>query len=153
MLHRTYLVRMPSQGTLLDIVVEGPVGSPSAPVGVGAGFTAPPPGWIGGDGVYFEWRGRPLRLPVRFGSNGFVPRLRLGWRLSIQLLSAIEEPRVTMSQTLIGTLLAPFAAFTLADPAYGPVIRLANPNEEASVFFVHFGVSEDKDGDREPHGI
>lgn len=172
--HRTYIVKMPtSQGStsLLDIIVEGPVGSASAPVagaGVAGPKTAPPAGWVGeADGAYYEWRGRTLRIPVRFAAGaagGFVPRFRLGWKLAVYKLgdpdifgAALD---IFYSQSLLGAALPTAfagAAAVIPDPTYGPVIRLRwglppNGGVTPVYFAVHLDVFEAKDEDRDGTG-
>jgi len=153
MIQRTYLVVMPSEPGALDIVVEGPVGSSSAPVKAAAGGTTPPVGWNGVDGQYFEWRARTLRFESLFGGTGFVPRLRLSFGLAITGNSEVL-PIAKLSASLLGTLSAAFAGLTLADPAYGPVIRLTNTvNTASNLYVVSFTVSEVKDEPHAPAGM
>lgn len=177
-IHRTYIVEMPGtsfSGTPLDIVVAYP-GSNSAPIAYpaagGTAQTAPPTGWAAGDtafdGAYYEWRGRPLDIPVLStagGSlasgitNGFVPRARLGFTLSITniLTSGVAVlPVVQLSRSLVGSLQDSAGVLNVAalsDPAYGPVIRLNTDNASAGlIYVVNFSIYEAKDEDRDPTG-
>jgi hypothetical protein len=167
MIHRTYVVRLPTalSDNGLDIIVEGPVGSPSAPVGVGVGFTAPPAGWLGGDGAFFEIRSRTLRIPVRApGADpvpaGFVERLRLGWHLSIHPLVdtsgvPVIIPRVQYSRSLIQSIAPAYPTVVdLLDPTYGPVIRLGRDDVLTTnhSYVVQLAVIEQKDEDRDQQG-
>jgi hypothetical protein len=156
--NRTYIVKLPGTGAI-DIMPEGPVGSRSAPVQAEDG-TAPPAGWNGGDGAYYEWRGRTLRFEKRAAvgaAGGFVPRLRLGWNLSLYRFQAAvaasyRTPGVIVSQSLIDTIAGGLIAnTTIADPSYGPVIRLTTSAELADqIWVVHFSVAAEQDEDRAP---
>jgi len=175
-IHRTYIVQMPGTGFLttdLDIVVAVP-GSNTAPVAYGTSppRTAPPAGWGGSpsfDGAYYEWRGRTILIPVLStagGSlatgiqNGFVPRARLGFTLSINQIENVAAaailPKVLISKSLIGTFddtVGVINAADLADPTYGPVIRLKNAAAVATlIYVVNFSIYEAKDEDRDPTG-
>ena len=122
MIARTYYVVMPTSGgnVALDIIVEGFPGSQDDPIDIGNA----PAGWNGGNGSYYEIRSRPIRLPVQVGDAGFVPRLNLGWLISVTPIgtaAALALPGVQLSESLQASL----NATPLADPSYGPVIRLA----------------------------
>lgn len=159
MISRTYVVVMPEaeSATPLDILVQDDPGTQADPV------------VAGGDGAYYELRGRPLRVPVEAGASppsaaavgaGFVPRLRLGFSLSVvPLASAIvtDVPGVRLSESLIslastdGGPLINVPSF--ADPAGGPAIRLTGGAETAGVFFlVSLVVNEAKDEDCDAQG-
>lgn len=167
MLNRTFLVKMPSNASTmpyLDILPGGPVGSPSAPVKIAAGGTTPPSGWqvfagpVSGDGQFCEWRSLILRTPILFGATGFVPRFRLGWHTSIYLAdtasTAVATPSVVHSQSLVGALVSPFDVETVADPSYGPSIRLMNAaTVQGKTYVVHVLVAEAKDDQRSPTGV
>jgi hypothetical protein len=160
---RTYFVRMPTVATsgVLDVMVEGPVGSPTVPVSAANA----PVGWAGGNGSFFELRSRPLRCPDKaLLPNGqpnpaFVPRFRLGWTLAIHDVLAAGTPvpapplpRVIFTQSLVGNLLDVILGFAVgADPAYGPVIRLQNEVAvETRVYALYLDVAESKNDDRDP---
>jgi hypothetical protein len=162
MIHREYIVQMPnSVATVpLDIVVEGFPGSSDAPVNAANS----PVGWSGGDGAYYEWTGRPLRLPVKAAdgsTGGFIPRLTLGFLVTITPIAAalsVAVPGVQLSQTLASlasTDTGPSMPIpTLADPTYGPVIRLVGDTSSAGAFYVvSLQVMEPKDNDRSPTGV
>lgn len=163
---RTYFVRMPTVAAtmpFLDILVQGPVGSAAAPVGAG---TAPPAGWqvfgaVTGNGQFFEWRSKTLRLeqlallPNGQPNPAFVPRLRLGWQIGLERLDAECNalPRVIYSQSLLGALPAAYSSGVIPDPTYGPVIRLVNNSEiEGAVLVAHLAVAEQRDETRTPGG-
>jgi hypothetical protein len=147
----------------LDIIVQGPVGSAAAPVQVappGPTVTVAPPGWVGGDGQFFEWRGRPIRIPILAGNTGFVPRLRLGWKTAVYCADpgdgegCFAIPCVLYSQSLIGTLNPPFNVAQIADPSYGPVIRLTNSGDvQGGIFVVHLNIYAAQDEDRAETGF
>lgn len=161
MIHRTYIVLMPESGNL-DILVDGPVGSRTAPVGSTA--TPAPSGWNGGaSGRFYEQLGRTLRFELLSGATGFVPRANLGFRLSVTRLMpqavAADVPAAVLSASLVtlgdGTDITVTA---LADPSYGgrarPVIRLIGGGTIASgVFLVDFGIVEPKDEIRDEQGV
>lgn len=162
MIHREYIVLMPSSvATIpLDIVVEGFPGTADAPIKAGNA----PIGWTGGDGAYYEWTGRPLRLPVKASAGatgGFIPRLTLGFLATITPIAAVLSvavPGLQLSQTLASlasTDTGPTIAIpTLADPTYGPVIRLVGDTSSAGAFYVvSLQVMEPRDNDRSPTGI
>lgn len=162
MIHREYIVQMPAEPatTPLDIVVEGFPGTQDAPVNTANS----PIGWTGGDGSYYEWTGRPLRIPVTAAQGataGFVPRLTLGFLVTITPIAAVLSvavPGVQLSQSLASlasTDVGPTIAIpTLADPTYGPVIRLVGDTSSAGAFYVvGLQVMEPRDNDRSPTGI
>lgn len=149
MISRTYVVQMPSgesPATPLDILVQSDPGTTDAPV------------VAGGTGAYYELRGRPLRIPVLAAqgqSAGFVPRLNLGFSLSLIPLSVAVGgpalPGVQLSASLAslasvdGTI--PIPAF--ADPGGEPVIRLTGSADTLGLFFLlALQVAEGKDEDR-----
>jgi hypothetical protein len=176
-LRRTFLARMPSDaGTMpyLDILLEGPVGSPTTPVEVGATAvgSAPPSGWQSGadfssapggvgDGAFCEWGSKPLRVPTHQGGTGFVPLLRNGFSLSVVpsgvpgggVICTGAAPPVLLSRSLTGSLTGDFSAMAFADPTYGSaqaaVIRLGNTVDVAGgLYFVSFEVQTQRDADR-----
>lgn len=177
MIHRTYIVGLNPmlQGLLpLDIVVAVP-GSRSAPVldGVtiwaGQPYTPPPAGWIAACGAswYYEMRGRALRLEALAGAANFVPRFNLGVHISVCALQAADGsasannllPEITPSASLAPAPLAAAnaalgAAYVnaLADPSYGPVIRVWNDSglhteAQSMIFMVNLQIAENKDED------
>lgn len=155
MISRTYVCLLPnSAGVNLDIAVETAPGTSAAPVGTG-GVAA-----SAAAGAYYELRGRPIRFPVRAGTPGFVARARLGWRLSIYKYgaSALALPGVLLSASIVNTLDSTDNPVTmnltnLADPGYGPTIRLLNVDgQEGTFYIVHFDLMEAKDEDRSPTG-
>lgn len=174
MLHRTYIVRMPLDNDALDIMVEGPVGFTSSGA-VAAPGTQPtvavqlanaPAGWLG-NGAFYEVRSRPLRLPQRAllpsgsANPAFVPRFALGWTLSIISLNTavFSLPPTQLSASLIGAnglAITGLAPALLADPTYGPVIRLHGGSGETPVggviFAVHLQVATERDEDRTTGG-
>lgn len=162
---RTYLVKMPSvSGTspYFDILPNGPVGTPDAPVRkTPAGGTTPPNGWqpfTSDDGQFYEIRGRVIRFETVEGDDGFVPRARLGWIVAVNCIDGGDcniGPVVQMSRSLIGTPPdAAFASITFDDPAYGPVIRLFNsPDTEGGLYSVNLELEEARDEDRTPFGL
>jgi hypothetical protein len=164
-IRRTFLVKMPTVSGLspyLDILPEGPVGDPSAPVRkTPAGGTTPPNGWqpfTSDDGQFYEIRGRTIRFETVDGDAGFVPRARLGWTLAVTCIDGGDcniPPVAQLSRSFLGT--PPDAAFvniTFADPAYGPVIRLSNsPDTEGGLYSVNLELAEAKDEDRTPTGV
>lgn len=147
----------------MDILVQGPVGTPNAPVRLAAGGTTPPNGWqpfSGDDGQFYEIRSRPIRFETEVGDAGFVPRARLGWQVSAMCIDTDSDgcnvpPVVVLSESIIGEPpVAAFQAATIADPAYGPVIRLMNsPDVEGVLYSVNFTIEEQKDEDRTPRGV
>lgn len=161
MITRTYVVKMPSTPDTtapVDILVQNNPGSQAAPV-----VTA-------GDAAYYEWRARPLRIPVMSGGApptvaqialGFVPRLRLGCLVSITPIRAAiagVSPGVQLSATLASlasTDAGPTIAVpALADPAGGPSIRLIGGAATSGLFFlVTLEAPEARDEDREGTGV
>lgn len=153
MITRTYVVQMPDEGptTPLDILVESDPGSPDAPV-------------TAGDAAYYEWRGRPLRIPVLAADGvdeGFVPRLRLGFLVTITPIAAAIQtdlPGVQLSESLASlastdggpTINVP----TLADPGGEAAIRLVGGAGTAGLFYVvTLMCPEAKDEDRSNTGL
>jgi hypothetical protein len=175
--NRTYIVKMPGSQdaiTYVDITVMGPVGTQAAPVSSAVGGTPPPVGWNGGASAaaFYEWRGRPLRIPVLAAptslatpsgvNSGFVPRLRLGWRLALQELApsgiSADFPAIVPSVSLGSFAGGPAGAIIpvtpLLDPTYGPVLRVFSSVALANkVYAIHFSVFEQKDEDRDPLGL
>lgn len=175
MIHRTYIVKAPTTSDVLDIVVEGPVGFTSTAAATTPGVKpyAPvqlsnaPVGWNGTDGAYYEILGKTLGVPLKALISGsanpaFVPRFRLGWGISFVSLDASilsAAPSVLLSQSLVGNLGTTDGTIvlaTLADPSYGPVIRLTGLSDEGflgQLFALHLRVMEPKDEDRNPIGV
>lgn len=132
MISRTYLVLMPSNAgatAQVDIPVEG-----NANWGT-VGATSGPVVAVGADGFYVEQRNRRLRIPIKAGNTGFVPRLRLGFSLSVQQVGgtgAANLLAIQLSQSLVGNVFSNAAGATvtgdanLPDPSGVPVIRLLN---------------------------
>lgn len=173
MINRTYVVKTPSTGRsssgYVDICVQSNVGSRSLPVAdpinYGAGnVTAPPSGWVAvcGDAAYYEIRGRELRLEHLAAAGvagGFTPRTNLGFRLAITPYGTTAVQTITASATLSTSLLTQvggdtgnvIASITLADPSYGPVIRIYAPQNGGGLLtrtlLVHFDIMERKDDD------
>jgi hypothetical protein len=160
MISRTYVVKMPTSvsTTALDILVQNNPGTQAAPVVAGS------------DGAYYEFLGRPLRIPVEAGgapptaaaiAAGFVPRLRLGCLVSITPIKAsisTDLPGVQLSSSLASlasTDSGPTIAVpALADPSGGPAIRLTGGAGTAGLFFlVSLQVVEGKDSDRSAMGV
>ncbi len=153
MITRTYIVQMPSEGadTPLDILVTSAPGSQSAPA-------------LPGDGKYYECRGRPLRIPVLAAAGpdeGFVPRTRLGFVVSITPIAAdiqTDLPGVQLSESLASlasTDSGPSINIpTLADPNGEPAIRLTGGDGTQGLFYVvTLMCPEAKDEDRSSTGI
>ena len=132
MITRTYLVLMPDETptTAIDILVVSDPGTPDAPV-----LTA-------GDAEYFEWRGRPLRIPVLAvdgATEGFVPRLRLGFGVSIipwSVGASAGLPSVQLSESLMGSVSLGSGTPNLADPNDDPVIRLTGTVNTAGEYYI-----------------
>lgn len=149
MITRTYIVQMPVETPTapLDILVVSAPGAPSAPA-------------LPGDGKYYEWRGRPLRIPVLAAggaAGGFVPRCALGFIATISPIAAAVSaklPGVQLSASL-GSLASTDSGPsinipTLADPGGKPAIRLVGDNTTAGLFYVVTLVCpEAKDEDRQ----
>lgn len=132
MISRTYTVLMPSNAgatAQVDIPVEN--FNPSA---------APAPVAVGADGFYSEWRNLPIRVPIKAGSaatpaNGFVPRFRLGFSISVQQIGgtgAANLLAIQLSRSLVGNVFSDAAGATtpgdgtFQDPSGAPTIRLLN---------------------------
>lgn len=124
MLSRQYVVQMPdeSPSTALDILVQSAPGSQDEPVTVA-------------DAAYYEWRGRPLRLEVLAAdgvAGGFVPRLRLGFLVTVTQYGpgpGTGLPEVQLSESLAGDLSSTDAGPSITiplftDPNGEPAIRL-----------------------------
>lgn len=149
MISRLYIVKMPqeSPGTPLDILVQANPGSKDAPVDTG-------------DGAYYELRGRPLRLETLVGDTGFVPRLRLGFTVSITSLGTAptRRPGVQLSESLVGDLSSTDAGPALnvpvlPDPGGEPVIRLNGANSTAGNYYlVALQCAQAADDDRSGSG-
>lgn len=160
MINRTYICRMPNVagGSVnLDIAVQNAPGTRSAPVGSGGVAAA------AAVGAYYEWRGRPLRFPnPSTPAASFVPRARLGWNVSVYQYGAVQanSPGVILSASIISSLVStegggPIISPTLlADPAYGPTIRLINAAALADlIYIVHFNIMEQDDEDGARGGV
>jgi hypothetical protein len=169
MIHRTYFIVMPSNPssmTFLDILPRL-VGTMAAPMRIAAGGTTPPAGWqvfgaTNGDGQVAEWRGRPINfeaLASAGAAGGFNPRFALGWNLGLYPADSAgdgcaSQPNHQLSASLVGTLAAPFNVTQIADPTYGPAIRLMNNADVAGrAFIVHLQVMQAKDEDRAETGL
>lgn len=173
MIHRAYIVGLIDvQGTYppLDIILSLP-GARTAPVAnavaqnPGAIVTAPPAAWsiLCGSNWYYEQRSRPLRLEHVTGQTGFVPRLNLGFHLSISQLISLNQPPLTVFIPTAVLPSASLAAFNtdaalvaipptaLADPAYGPVIRVQAPSGVSPLggvtYIVNLSIFEPGDDD------
>lgn len=170
MIHRTYIVLCPTgEGPgPIDIIVEGPVGfstvnglvvptPPGQKPTIAVKSTNAPVGWLGTGGAYYELLAKTLRIEQRALINGsanpaFTPRFRLGWNLSVQTLASADSlPVVSLSQSLVnnlGTADSAIVIATLADPAYGPVIRIQPASLGGQTLAVHLSVygQEDEDG-------
>jgi len=151
MISRTYVVLMPSGGaaaTPVNIFVQDDPGTPDQPVSQGSA-------------AYFEWRGRPMRFETVAddgAANGFVPRLRLGFGLSVVPLVSEATPistvvpSVALSASLVpdlSILLVP----VLPDPSGMPVIQLTGSTSTAGhTYLVTIQIMEAKDEDRTGEG-
>jgi hypothetical protein len=170
MIHREYVVQFINVGSSYfppcDIMVEVP-GLQSKPVAsasaYGAGNVTPAStDWATacGANAYYELRGRPLRVPVKSGAVGFTPRFQLGYHISTVPIHRTGEdaaiitfPRVALSASLAATpgdanVIQNVPA--LADPTYGPIIRLSVPSGDSSaakLYLVSLDVFEDTDED------
>ena len=140
---------MPSEvsTTPVDIFVETNPGTQDDPV-------------IAGESAYYEWRGLPLRLPNPAGTNGFVPRLRLGFEVTVTGISAAvvtDLPGVQLSESL-ASLSSTDSGPTISVPAFpdpvgGAAIRLVGgTGTGGKVFAVTLKVGEQRDEDRSPTG-
>lgn len=155
MISRTYIVEMPADSAVLnpmDILVTNDPGTQGAPVLSASG------------GAYYEVLGRSLRVPVLAAqgqSQGFVPRLRLGYSLSIVPISPSNGavlPGVKLSASLAslastdGGLRINVPAFP--DPSGMPSIRLTgSADTDGAQYIVSLLCVEAKDVDREGTGI
>lgn len=151
MIARSYYVVMPTAeggNVALDIVLEAFPGSQSDPIDSGNS----PGGWNGGNGSYYEIRSRPVRFPTTTGDDGFVPRLALGWTFSITPLDTVQQtvPGVQFSESLQASL----NATPLADPSYGPVMRLGGAAGTIGglAYLVQLQIMQAKDEDRTESG-
>ena len=152
MISRTYVVLMPSgeaASTPVNIFLQDDPGTIDAPVSQGSA-------------AYFEVRGRPVRFETVFAdgvANGFVPRLALGYSLSVTPLVsaatpiAASVPAVALSQSLVpdqSILTVP----VLADPSGMPAIQLQGSSDTQShVVLVSLQIMEAKDDDRTGNGV
>lgn len=150
MINRQYIVKMPTSVATnpIDILIQNNPGTQAAPVVAGT------------DGAYYEWRGRPLRIPNPSGTAGFVPRFRLGFIIGLVRISTAivtDLPGVQLSASL-ASLSSTDAGPTIsvpafADPAGGPAIRLiGGTNTAGGVFVLTLLVAQAKDDDRNPTG-
>jgi hypothetical protein len=152
MIQRTYAVQMPSVDRTtsdMDIMPFGPVGTQAVPMDENNALA--PAAWEVActDGKFFEIRGRALPPQALYGTAGFAATLRLGWNLTIQAVtpgSTRFVPIHRFSNTLISGVLGNTVMTTLADPSYGPVIRLFNHADLAgSWFIVHLNIFDQRD--------
>jgi hypothetical protein len=155
MITRTYVVKMPEEvaTTPLYILVTDDPGSQDAPVVAGT------------DGAYYEIRGRPLRIPVLASegpSEGFVPRCRLGFLVSVTAFntsSPVVMPRAQLSESLTQNLSSTdsgptISVPTLADPSGSPaILMLGSTGTEGGVYLVTLMCPEAKDEDRSNTGV
>jgi hypothetical protein len=149
MISRTYVVQMPGGGEAghqLDILVQDDPGTQSDPV-------------VLSSGAYYEVRGRALRIPVLAAagaSAGFVPRLQLGFSISVTPIgdTVTSIPAVQLSASL-ASLASTDTGPTIAIPAFAdpngqPAIRLTSDTDsDAGFFVVSLLISEQKDEDRD----
>ena len=157
MITRTYDILMPDDNADVDIHVEGDanwgaVGAAS--VAVASGDT----------GFYAEWRNRRLRIPIRAGTGtevaaGFVPRLRLGFGVSLTAVSVVinDVPSVRFSRSLVGDVLSTAAGATtpgdgtFPDTAGGATIRVrGNVSYSGEMFRLTLTIPEAKDEGASP---
>jgi hypothetical protein len=181
MINRGYIVQLDT-GLMfppnLDIIVSLP-GSATAPVASAAlypmsGVTPAPVGWSCGAGAYYEVRSRAIPFEKFAGQPGFTPRTRLGYYLSIVALqNSIDSglcsnllPMLSLSASLANapgagnaSVFGPTYATVLADPSYGPVIRVHNSallddgtNNVPALYYVTFAIAEAKNEDFTPFG-
>lgn len=150
MISRQYVVKMPNEVPTnpIDILVQNNPGTQAAPV------------VAGGDGAYYEWRGRPLRVPNPSSSASYVQRFRLGFSATLTPISTsivTDLPGVQFSASLAklsSTDSGPTISVpTFADPAGGPAIRLTgDTGTGGKVFVLSLTLPEAKDEDRNPTG-
>jgi hypothetical protein len=148
---RQYVVLMPNEEstTPIDILVQNNPGSQAAPV------------VAGGDGAYYEWRGRPLRIPnPSTVAASYVQRFRLGFLVGLLRINnsiVTDLPGVQFSASL-AKLSSTDAGPTIsvpafADPAGGPSIRLiGGAGTAGGIFVLTLSLPEPKDEDRDPTG-
>lgn len=161
MLSRTYICLLPNNGAVnLDIALENAPGAVGAPVGTG-GVAA-----SAANGAYYELRARPIVFPVKALVGGvanpaFVRRANLGWMLSMHVYGGAaltEAPVYLLSNSVVQSLLSTEGGpivnpATLADPGYGPTLRIVNhANLAGRYVIVNFAIFEAKDDDRDPSG-
>lgn len=165
MLQRTYVARLdnpltPGTYAPLDILPCGPVGSKALPISAANGNA--PAGWAAacGLGSFYELRSRVI-VAARSGTAGFVPRFALGWQITVTpyTTTAVEVvaaqpnyvPLVGLSASLVGSgsnALINAGLTGLADPAYGPTIRLFNNvNTAGGLYLVTLLVFDSQDED------
>lgn len=172
MINRTYIVKTPTDQDYVDICVRSPTGSRAAPVAnplLYAGVTPAPTGWavVCGDAAYYEIRSRTLRiehLAAEGVAGGYTQRTNLGFQLvvtpygvqTVQGLMAVMNGAQLSASLLAGVggdAGGAIANTVLADPAYGPVIRIFNPYMDversafSAIYLVHFSIAERKDED------
>jgi len=149
MISRTYVVLMPSGGDAavpVNVFVQNDPGTIAAPVSQGSA-------------AYFEWRGRPLRFETVAGDPGFVPRLRLGFGLSVVPLVSLTTPISTLvpSVALSESLVPDLSILTvpvLADPSGMPAIQLTGSTDTAGhTYLVTLQVMDARDEDRTSEGV
>ena len=143
MISRVYTVLMPSNGTT---DVEVPVEAVSEQT------------TVGDDGFYAEWRNRPIRVPIKSGNTGFVPRFRLGFNFGFAQHDGVQNgefPLIEFSASLVGNVLSAInGATTLgdngyADPSAGPAIKIINSGQVGGrLFRLYLQVMEAEDEDR-----
>jgi hypothetical protein len=163
MISRTYICRLPDNGAVnLDIAVRNTPGTRAAPVGTGGVVAS------AANGAYYELRGRAIRFeqlaltPAATANPAFTRRANLGWRIAAYIYggaAVTESPVFLLSNSIVQALASTevggpiIAPATLADPAYGPTLRVVNhANLVARIFIVHFDIMEQKDDDRSPAG-
>ena len=142
MITRAYVVTMPSgEGatTPVDILIQDDPGTEDAP---------------GGDGAYYEWRGRPVRFETVAAdgvTGGFVPRMSLGLTLGLTAIGTgpVEMPAVQLSASL-ATLAADLGT-PFPDPNGKPAIRLTGNTGTASVvYLLTVQIAQAQDEDQAP---
>jgi hypothetical protein len=152
MLSRLYVVQMPEEvpTTPLDILVESAPGSKDAPA-------------LPGDGAYYEWRGRPLRLETLAAdgvSGGFVPRLRLGFAVTITPYRqgvVTGVPGTQLSASLVGDVSTTDGGPSinvpaLPDPNGEPAIRLSGDVTTAGAVYLVTLLCPEAKEDNAPRG-